>query len=40
MSEVLSETRMMVPPERMVTSALLRSFSTLKVMEASASVLK
>ena len=38
--EVLSATRMMVPPERMVSSTLLRPFSTLKTMAASASALK
>ena len=39
-SEVLSDTRMMVPPERTVSSTLFRSFSTLKTMAASASALK
>ena len=40
-SEVLSETRKMVPLERTVTSTLLfRSFSTLNVMAAVASSLK
>ena len=40
-SEVLSDTRKMVPLERMVTSTRFsRSFSTLKVMVAVASSLK
>ena len=40
MSEVLSEARRIILPERTVTSARFRSFSTLKVMAASASLLK
>ena len=40
MSDVLSATRMMVPPERTVSSTLLRPFSTLKTMAASVSALK
>ena len=39
-SEVLSDTRKMVPLDRMVTSTRLRSFSTLNVSEAVASSLK
>ena len=39
-SEVLSDTRMIVLPERTVSSTLFRSFSTLKTMAASASALK
>ena len=40
MSEVLSATRMIVLPERMVSSTLFRFFSTLKTIEVSASALK
>ena len=40
MSEVLSDARKMVPPDRMVTSTLFRSLSMLNVTAAVASSLK